>query len=125
MIGQKVGFREYTDPFSGRSLKESDPLLDWVNDWRVLRMFSVGQLGLSREAPERNHWTRGQHSLSVAFLGMAIAESAGLSVDDQLKAFVKGLYHDPHPAGGDGMKLALGISEADVAHVYWSTFVKV
>ncbi len=121
MLGQKFGFKEYTDPLTGRSLKEGDPLLDWVNDWRVLRMFSVGQLGLSREAPERNPWKRGKHSLSVAFLGMAIAESAGLSADDQQKAFVKGLYHDPHPAGGDGMKLALGISEAGVAHDYWFT----
>ena len=121
MLGQKFGFKEYVDPLTGRFLKEGDPLLPWVNDWQVLRMFGVGQLGLSREAPEWNPWTRGQHSLSVAFLGLAIAESAGLSVDDQWKAFVKGLYHDPHPAGGDGMKLALGISEADVAHEYWFT----
>src|SRR3989344_702653 len=113
------GFDTCFDHLTGMSIGVGDPLLDWVNDPRVLRMFNVGQLGLARDRPTHNYWTRGEHVMSGAIMAREIARQNGFSELDQTRAGILMVYHDPHPAGGDGVKNLLDIDEASVAETYW------
>jgi hypothetical protein len=99
----------------------------------VRRMFSVGRLGLNREAPFINIPSRGQHEFQVGVEGLKFAIKNGWSRRDQLLAFIAGLTHDPHPAFGDAAKATFGISEADVMkeyfldehHSWWNSWLKI
>ena len=99
----------------------------------VRRLFSIGRLGLNREAPFINVPSRGQHAFQVGLEGLKFGIKNGWSRGDQLLAFIAGLTHDPHPAFGDAAKATFGISEADVMEEYfldgnnswWNSWLKI
>ncbi len=116
---ETIGEICYVDPLTGLAIPQGSLVEELVHDPKVTRMDEVGQLGLSRERPYRNYWTRYNHCLAVGLEGSEIAKRNGFSQSDQLLALFMGIYHDPHPAGGDGLKIALGIDEAAIAEDYW------
>lgn len=123
MLGEHFleGFEEYQDPLTRLRIKDGDPLLEWINEPNVLRMLEIGQLGLSRLRPTDNNWTRGEHSISGAITAREVLAMNNLSRFEQILGGVMMLYHDPHPAGGDGVKNFLDINEESVAEGYWFT----
>ncbi len=118
-------YSRYEDPLTGLILDRSPDrrvsLLDLLSNEVIHRMMRVGQLGLCREAPTINEWSRGQHSASVGLLAWSILNSNKFSLKDCILGYAMGLLHDPHPAGGDGIKIALGINESSVAENYFFT----
>ncbi|MDP3955381.1 MAG: hypothetical protein Q8Q15_03410, partial [bacterium] len=99
----------------------------------IKHLFSIGRLGLNREAPFINVPSRGQHAFLVGLEGLKFGIKNGWSRQDQLLAFIAGLTHDPHPAFGDAAKATFGISEADVMEEYfldehrswWNSWLKI
>lgn len=102
------------------SLSPESPLYDLSTFLPIKRLFSIGKLGLNREAPFINVPSRGQHAFQVGLEGLKFGIKNGWSRRDQLLAFIAGLTHDPHPAFGDAAKATFGISEADVMGEYFS-----
>lgn len=102
------------------ALSPESPLYELSAFPPVKRLFSVGRLGLSREAPFINIPSRGQHEFQLGVEGVKFAIKNGWSQPDQLLVFVAGQTHDPHPGFGDAAKAIFGISEADVMKEYFS-----
>ena len=101
------------------ALSPESPLYELSTFPPVKRLFSIGRLGLNREAPFINVPSRGQHAFQVGLEGLKFGIKNGWSQRDQLLAFIAGLTHDPHPAFGDAAKATFGISEADVMKEYF------
>lgn len=101
------------------ALSPESPLYDLSTFPPIKRLFSIGKLGLNREAPFINVPSRGQHAFQVGLEGLKFAIKNDWSRRDQLLAFVAGLAHDPHPGFGDAAKATFGISEADVMGEYF------
>lgn len=102
------------------ALSPESPLYNLSAFPPIKRLFSIGKLGLNREAPFINVPSRGQHAFQVGLEGLKFGIKNGWSRRDQLLAFIAGLTHDPHPAFGDAAKATFGISEADVMGEYFS-----
>lgn len=102
------------------ALSPESPLYDLSTFPPIKRLFSIGKLGLNREAPFINVPSRGHHAFQVGLEGLKFGIKNGWSRRDQLLAFIAGLTHDPHPAFGDAAKATFGISEADVMGEYFS-----
>lgn len=122
---EMLQYSRYQDPLTGLILDRSPDrkvgLLDLLNDKVIGRMMRVGQLGLCREAPTINEWSRGQHSASTGLLAWIVLNRNKFPLKDCILGYAMGLLHDPHPAGGDGIKLALEINESFVSEDYFFT----
>ncbi|GEM_PF-5641692 len=101
------------------ALSPESPLYDLSTFPPIKHLFSIGRLGLNREAPFINVPSRGQHAFQVGLEGLKFGIKNGWPRRDQLLAFIAGLTHDPHPAFGDAAKATFGISEADVMKEYF------
>lgn len=101
-------------------LSPESPLYNLSTFSPIKRLFSIGRLGLNREAPFINVPSRGQHAFQVGVEGLKFGIKHGWSQRDQLLTFIAGLTHDPHPGFGDAAKATFGISEADVMKEYFS-----
>ncbi|MBI5356609.1 hypothetical protein HZB78_03275 [Candidatus Collierbacteria bacterium] len=102
------------------ALSPESPLYELSTFPPVRRMFSVGRLGLSREAPFLNISSRGQHEFQVGAEGLKFAIKNSWPRRDQLLTFIAGQTHDPHPGFGDAAKATFGISEVDAMRGYFS-----
>lgn len=102
------------------ALSSESPLYDLSTFQPIRRLFSIGKLGLSREAPFINIPSRGQHAFQVGVEGLKFAARNGWSKQDKLLAFIAGLTHDPHPGFGDAAKITFQIREEDVMKEYFS-----
>lgn len=111
-------YYRYIDKLTGMRIVDEETL-EWINDGTIQRMFGVGQLGLCRERPTLNPRMRGEHSVSTGLAAMFEARVNKFPIEDQRKALVFGIYHDAHPAGGDGLKGALGTNEESVSERYF------
>lgn len=101
-------------------LSADSPLYSLLQWSPLKRLWGIGQLGLNRDVPIHNRRSRGRHILQVGFEGLKAAVRLGLTPPDQFLAFVAGVTHDPHPGLGDAAKMALGISETEVAKLYFT-----
>lgn len=107
------------DEIDPLELSPDSPLYSLLTFTPVKRLWSIGRLGLSRDAPFINSPSRGQHALQTGLEALKFSVTQQRSITDQLLSFVAGATHDPHPALGDAAKMALGIREEDVLPEYF------
>ena len=107
------------DKIDPLALSPESPLYHLVSFPLIRRLFSIGRLGLSRGAPFINWPSRGQHAFQVGLEGLKFAVKKGWTRSEQLRAFIAGSTHDPHPGFGDAAKIALGIKEEDIVGEYF------
>lgn len=107
------------DEIDPLELSPDSPLYSLLTFPPVKRLWSIGRLGLSRDAPFINSPSRGQHAFQTGLEALKFSVTQKWSIRDQFLSFIAGATHDPHPALGDAAKMALGIREEDVLSEYF------